>query len=195
MFESLYKKAKRLIVVNDVLRYVAIALCAYLLLLPYIPAISYKLHKDAPPQVQVPSEITEALKNGIDYLSVPSVGISQVIVEAKSIKEVHERVWRRPATSTPDKGSNTVLVAHRYATIGGNRSSTFYELPSLVVGEKVYVTWKGKLYTYQVTSEEVVLPDEVSVENPTEYSELTLYTCTPLWTATHRFVVHARLVE
>ncbi|MBP6856458.1 MAG: class E sortase [Candidatus Pacebacteria bacterium] len=194
MNEKLYKRAKRLIIINDILRYVGIIFTIIILLTPYFPEISFLLHNDSKKnteQTELPNEITMAIKNGIDYLYIPAIGVSESIIEADNIGQVHERVWRRPKTSNPKDGGNTVLVAHRYATIGGNRASTFYHLPKLVAGDKIYVVWDGILYTYGVETTETVLPTEIAIESPTPDARLTLYTCTPLWTASHRYVVHA----
>lgn len=193
----LYKKAKRLILINDILRYVGICIAVIVLLIPYIPEISFLVNNGEQmreKEVTLPSEVDMAIKNGIDYLYIPSIGVSENIIEADTIKQVHERVWHRPFTGDPKNGGNTVLVAHRYATIGGNRASTFYHLPKLIAGDLIYVVWDGVLYTYKVESTETVLPTAVSVESPTPDNRLTLYTCTPLWTASHRFVVYAPLV-
>lgn len=194
MNEILYKKAKRLILINDILRYVGIVLTLFVLLVPYIPEISFLVHNDErkrDQEIVLPNEVDMAIKNGIDYLYIPSIGVSENIIEAQDIKQVHERVWHRPATGDPKNGGNTVLVAHRYATIGGNRASTFYHLPKLISGDMIYVVWDGVLYTYKVQTTETVLPTAVSIESPTPENRLTLYTCTPLWTASHRFVVYA----
>lgn len=194
MNEILYKKAKRLILINDILRYVGIVLALFVLLVPYIPEISFLVNNDErkrDQEIVLPNEVDMAIKNGIDYLYIPSIGVSENIIEAQDIKQVHERVWHRPATGDPKNGGNTVLVAHRYATIGGNRASTFYHLPKLISGDMIYVVWDGVLYTYKVQTTETVLPTAVSIESPTPENHLTLYTCTPLWTASHRFVVYA----
>lgn len=194
MNEELYKKAKRLILINDILRYFGIALTLVVLSLPYFPEISYLLNngeRGREDSQAMPSQVEMAINNNIDYLYVPSIGVGENIIEAQDIRQVHERVWRRPMGSTPKDAGNTVLVAHRYATIGGNRASTFYHLPKLVTGDLIYVVWDGILYTYKVESTETVTPNAVEIEAPTSDTRLTLYTCTPLWTASNRFVVHA----
>ncbi len=53
--------------------------------------------------------------------------------------------------------------------------------------------WQGKQYVYKVASVSVVPPSDGSVEDNTAQAELTLYTCTPLWSPTHRLVVVADL--
>lgn len=197
MTEGLYKKAKRLRRVNELLRFFGIVLCLYILLMPYFPEVSRMLEVKERIVVNtdtLPLEVSTAIASGTDYLSIPSIGVGQVILEAENIKQIHEKVWRRPQGSTPEEGSNTVLVAHRYVTIGGQRASTFYHLPKLIAGDMIYVVWKGELFTYRVNETKTVLPSEIEVEAPTDVPTLTLYTCTPLWTSSHRFVVRAELV-
>ncbi len=193
MNEVLYKKAKRLILINDILRYVGIVFAIVIILIPYFPEISFLVNNDHKNSEQfvLPPSVDMAIKNRIDYLYIPAIGVEENIVQAQDIRQVHERVWHRPKTSNPKEGGNTVLVAHRYATIGGNRASTFYHLPKLISGDKIYMVWDGVLYTYVVQSTETVLPTAVEIEAPTTDNRLTLYTCTPLWTASHRFVIHA----
>lgn len=127
---------------------------------------------------------------------IPSIGVEQDIVEATTIKEAKEHVWRRPNTGTLEEGGNIVMVSHRYATIGGERASTFYSLPDLEAGELVYIRGEGDdWYIFEMRSSETVEPTRIDIEDPTEETKLTLYTCTPLWNATHRYVVHAYPVE
>jgi|GEM_PF-2268175 len=127
---------------------------------------------------------------------IPSIGVRQDIVEAQTIKEAKEDVWRRPNTGTLEGGGNIVMVSHRYANIGGERASTFYSLPDLEAGDLVYVRGEGdNWYIFEMRSSETVEPTRIDIEDPTEETKLTLYTCTPLWNATHRYVVHAYPVE
>lgn len=180
---------------NKILEYIIYAICLLVIILPYIPKFSFWAEKYV--FADTTYNAAESMPDydlSYDHLIIPSIVVDRKIVEADNMKQVHENVWRRPRGSTPDKGSNTVLVAHRYATIGGNRASTFYNLPELVNGDKIYVAWQGKLYTYEVYETDTVEPTAIEIEDPTADPILTLYTCTPLWTASHRFVVRARLI-
>lgn len=125
-----------------------------------------------------------------DRLVIPSLAINQQILLGTNPYIVNLGVWARPNTSTPPKGSNTVLIAHRFTYKG---PSIFYSLGNLKKGDKVVVYWSGKEYDYAVNSNRIVDQTDVSVENPTKQAELTLYTCTPLWTAhpQYRIVVTA----
>lgn len=181
--------------INKILEYIIYAVCLLVIVLPYIPKLSFWSEKYVVAETKY--HATEYIPDydlSYNHLIIPSIVIDRKIVEADNMKQVHENVWRRPRGSTPEKDSNTVLVAHRYATIGGNRASTFYNLPELVNGDKIYVAWQGKLYTYEVYETDTVEPTAIEIEDPTADPILTLYTCTPLWTASHRFVVRARLI-
>jgi LPXTG-site transpeptidase (sortase) family protein len=125
-----------------------------------------------------------------DRLVIPVLAIDQKILSGKNPYIVNLGVWARPNTSTPPKGSNTVLVAHRFTYKG---PSIFYSLGNLKKGDKVVVYWSGKEYDYTVNASRIVDGTDLSVEGPTKQAELTLYTCTPLWTAhpQYRIVVTA----
>ena len=125
-------------------------------------------------------------------LYIPSLAVAETILEGESVATVDKGVWHRPKTSTPDKGSNTVLAGHRFAY--GPRKP-FYNLDKIEVGHEIAVTWNDKVYTYTVTKVLVVPPSEISIEAPTDKPILTLYTCTPLWSSKSRLVVQASLKE
>src|SRR5262249_42108620 len=101
-------------------------------------------------------------------------------------------IWRRPKSSTPDQGGNTVLVAHRFLyTFGPN---TFYNLDKVKVHDHFSVVWKKQRYYYEVTEIETVLPTDVTVEAQGPEPVVTLWTCTPVFIANKRLVVVGKLI-
>jgi sortase A len=104
---------------------------------------------------------------------------------------LQEGIWRWPTSSTPDKGGNTVLLAHRFSYTGPH--GAFYYLDKLKVGDEIGVIWNGKTYTYAVISSKEVPPTDTAIQNNTNDARLTLFTCTPLWSPKNRLVVVARL--
>lgn len=198
-FPALRRALRRRRGINTFLEIVIAVLALDLIFAPLYPALIKAVAKapDLPPETAVVDPLTYFANAPEDanYLVIPSLGIERTIVEAKTIKEVHENVWRRPMGSTPPDGSNTILVAHRYATIGGNRASTFYSLPDIAIDADIYVRWEGSIYVYRVTKTDIVLPTQIEIEGPSETPILTLYTCTPLWKADKRFVVVAALID
>ena len=72
--------------------------------------------------------------------------------------------------------------------------SIFQHLPSMQPGDKVYLHHGTRRYTYEVTGDMVVLPNQVWVMDPTTTPTLTMISCTPLYVDSHRIVVKARLI-
>ncbi|MDP2930546.1 MAG: class E sortase [bacterium] len=181
---------------------------------PFWPAIKYNLF---PPQENI-KEIPGVPDNGVnqseDQLSVdengavvsnntvvktnlliiPKIGVKISIVEGTTESALNKGAWRLPETSTPDKGSNTVITGHRWKYRPPSEK-TFYLLNKLVVGDTFKITWDKKDYNYKVIGMSIVSPTDVWVLNPTQKSIVTLITCTPLFSTSKRLIVKAELVE
>jgi LPXTG-site transpeptidase (sortase) family protein len=126
-------------------------------------------------------------------LVVPQIDVDGPLLEGTSVNLLEKGIWRRPKSSTPDQGSNTVLVAHRFLYTSG--PNTFYHLDKLKVGDEFTIYWDHKKYTYKVYETKTVPPTAFEIEAPTKDSVVTLWTCTPIFTATNRLVVRAKLLE
>ncbi|MFZ5559876.1 MAG: sortase [Patescibacteria group bacterium] len=130
-----------------------------------------------------------------NLLIIPKIGVKIPIVEGEDEKSSLDKgAWRLPETSTPDKGSNTVLSGHRWKYRPPSEK-TFYLLDKLEIGDSFRVYWEGKKYEYKVTSIAVVLPTDVDILNPTQTPVVTLITCTPLFSTAKRLVVKGDLME
>lgn len=127
-------------------------------------------------------------------LVIPSINVDINIVEGYSDEVLSLGAWRRPNSSTPDKEGNTVITAHRFQYVPPN-NRTFYNLDKVEKGDRLIVFWDGKKYIYRVTEVFVVEPDDVEIESDLDGNFLTLYTCTPIWTASKRLVVRGELVD
>ncbi len=178
---------------NDLLSIVIVVLALYIVLIPLLPAASWWVKYDAPvisspPQLQlaeepIPDENT---------LIIPRLNLREQIHEGETAAALNKGVWRRPATSTPLENSNTVLSGHRFTYSG---KSVFYYLDKVQMNDNLYIYWEGKRYVYTVQSIREVAATEVSIEDPTDQPLLTIYTCTPLWSAKNRLAIQARLIE
>jgi sortase A len=102
-------------------------------------------------------------------------------------------IWRWPDSSTPDKGGNTVFLAHRFSYTGPH--GAFYYLDKLRPNDEIGVTWNNKLYRYRVTSVTQVPPTDTAIEDNTPDARITLFTCTPLWHPVNRLVIVAELTK
>lgn len=194
------KKRNRLHIFNNVLSVVVMLLALYIIVLPLLPNLQFWLKKTthAYPQLvkqnlpDQPKEDKEVIP-AENTLVVPSLGMQEVVYEGSGPAALRKGVWHRPHTSNPAQGSNTVLVGHRFTYT--QPEGVFYHLDKIKVDDSIVLYWQGEKYSYRVTKVLVVTADKVEIEAPTEGSMLTLYTCTPLWSAKDRLVIQAALEE
>jgi sortase A len=186
---------------NTFLSFVVILLGLYIIIVPLLPQIEYWL-RESDPQIIAPYGGDLAKSEGNNTVNpppaenrivIPSISLNEPIIESGSIEAItNGGTWRRPKSSIPTEENNTVIVGHRFF---GNNVSTFYHLDKLLVGQLLAIYWEGKEILYEVTETKVVDPSAVEIEGPTTEKQLTLYTCTPIWTAKNRLVIIAKPVD
>ena len=189
-----------LLMINRLLAITLMVLGLYILIAPFIPKLIFSLnsHNFAPYSGNLSNYYTESgQKQPLpqdNRLVIPSLNINESIKEGTGIETINNNgVWRRPASSDNPNVSNMVVVGHRF--LYSNPYGTFYHLDKLKVGDKLAVYWQGAEHVYEVNSVRVADPNDKSVESPSVEPELTLYTCTPLITATNRLVVKAKEIR
>lgn len=136
---------------------------------------------------------------GLAILYVPSLGrdYHEVIVQGVSVADLRKGPGHYPGTAMPGQIGNFVLSGHR-TTYG----APFNRLNLLARGDAIVIETRTTWYTYDVTSTEIVLPNDLAVVaavpdhpgvRPTQ-AMITLTTCNPEYSATQRLVVHGKLV-
>jgi sortase A len=76
------------------------------------------------------------------------------------------------SSALPGTKGNTVIYGH-------NLKRIFGKLPYIDFGQKITIkTQDGNMYQYKVTDKFLVNPDRVDLVSPTNFEELTIYTCT-----------------
>lgn len=129
-----------------------------------------------------------------NMLVIPQIGVRGKIYEGSSEKTLLKGLWHMPGTSSNPESGNMVVTAHRYLRRPPN-PNTFYLLDKLKVGDEFYMYWQGKRYNYRVREIKVVKPEEVSILYNTPNPQLTLFSCTPLFTSKNRLVVISDLIK
>jgi sortase A len=183
---------------NHLLTGLVIFVALYIFVTPFIPRLQLRIARAADThhgyvyhnrlQPKAMSD-TAAPVPQTDQLVIPAMELNQPIKEGQYINVLNDGgTWHRPKTSTPDKGGNTVIIAHRYTYKG---LSTFYNLDQLKIGDPILIYWHGHEYDYKVSETKVLSPNTTEIEAPTSDARLTLYTCTPLWNAKNRLVIIA----
>lgn len=122
------------------------------------------------------------------YLEIPAIDVELPIFHGTSELAMQEGVGHMEGTSMPVGGESThcVLASHS----GLTDTKLFTELDQLVVGDKFYLYVLDEVLTYQVDEINVVLPSDTSkLEVVPGKDYVTLLTCTPVGTNTHRLLV------
>lgn len=92
-----------------------------------------------------------------------------------------------PVSAFPGSAGNVVIAGHV-----GYRDTIFNRLPQAVVGDEIIVLVAGKERRYRITDIATLLPSDTWTMNPTSDETLTLITCVPIGTYTHRLTVRAK---
>lgn len=192
--------------INNVLFVGTLLLGLYIVVGPFAPDVFFALHplqKSMKKFLGIEQAQTMVLNRTVgrpaepvpeqNTLVIPKIDVNGIVYEGTSVNTLEKGIWHRPKSSTPDKGSNTVLVAHRFLYTSG--PNTFYHLDKIKVNDEFTLYWNQKKYQYKVFETKVVPPTAFDIEAPTQDSIVTLWTCTPVFTATNRLVVRAKLIE
>lgn len=127
----------------------------------------------------------------IGRIKIPVASIDLLLVEGSTSKDLNWGAGHLTATPMPGEIGNCAIAGHRNYTFG----SYFSRLGEVKIGDQVTVEYKKSSYTYEVYEILTVLPSDNSVLGQTDdASILTLITCTPKGSNTHRLIIHAKLI-
>jgi len=141
---------------------------------------------------ELSKEEEENLINGykpIALMEIPSIGLSQGIVEGVADDILQYYLGHFEASVKPGEKGNFSVAGHRVS----DYSEAFVNLYKIEIGDKVLVKSNKKEYVYEVTDSFIVSPDRVDVLNNTDEATITLVTCTV--GAKERVIVKGKLVE
>jgi len=126
----------------------------------------------------------------IGRLTIPSVGISAIVLEGDDDSTLNVAPGHVPGTSLPSEDGNVAIAGHR--------DTFFRNLERIRKGEPVTLTTLQGVYQYQVDSLEVVDPSRIDLLKPSGSPTVTLVTCYPfhfVGPAPKRFIVRGHLVH
>ena len=121
-------------------------------------------------------------------IRVPNVSIDLPVHHGTSDEAMRTGVGHLYGTALPvgDTGARPVLSTHT-----GLRSATLFDrLSDVKAGDIFYVDVYGETLAYEVTSIDVITPDQIEALSPVPGKDLvTLMTCTPYAVNSHRLLV------
>jgi sortase A len=145
-------------------------------------------------------QITLTTGQPFAYIRIPAFGPHWrfTIIQGTALAQLNVSPGHVPGTQLPGQVGNFAVAGHRVTA--GN---PFWSLPSLQDGDLVYIDTRLNTYTYRVTGQHTVLPTDTAVTDPVPDHPgqratqrlITLITCNPAWTGTHRVIVTGKLVS
>lgn len=156
------------------------------LLLPY--------HGEAGSPVTVPVPQTNHDTNieALGILQIDAIDLKLPVSYGVSERSLKISPGWIPQSSPIGEIGNAVIAGHR----NYKKGSQFNRLGDLVTGDVIWFLGNNQKLRYQVSEILEVLPgDPAAFESSDSTSMLTLYTCTPIKTATHRLVIRAILLD
>lgn len=187
--------------INRALLVLIILVNTYIITAPFIPVVTFwwanrggTQQAALSQQIHQPKSGNQTVTSHPNSVIIPSMLLDQPIQDGPvrdTYKILANGIWRWPNGSTPDKGSNTTLIGHRFTYT--QPKGVFYYLDKVKMNDEIGLWWDNKLYTYRVKDISEVPPTQTSIQDPTKDTRLTIFTCTPLWLPNNRLVVVAEL--
>jgi sortase A len=128
--------------------------------------------------------------SAVGRIRIPAIGASFVVVKGSGGSELENGPGIYRETNFPGVPGTTAIAGHRTTYL-----APFRHIDRLRRGEPIVLEMPYARLTYTVIGSRVVLPTDVSVLDRVGYSRLVLSACTPLFSASHRLIVFARLTD
>lgn len=125
----------------------------------------------------------------IGELSTPKLG-TYPVVQGTGIASLERGPGHYPLTGFPGLGQTVGIAGHRTTYL-----APFRHLDALKPGDRIVLKMPYADFTYVVQSSKIVLPNAVWVVDNVGYERLVLSACNPLYSASQRIVVFARLTH
>jgi len=131
-------------------------------------------------------------------INTDKVKVKAPIVNGITDDKLDQGVGRHKTTALPGEYGNMVLSGHRWKFGDNPAYRVFEDLDKLKNGDKIVVHYGTKVFEYEVYEQGTVRPNKKGgkeILKKTDDKILTLYTCTPKYTAFKRLYYRAKLVE
>jgi sortase A len=135
-------------------------------------------------------EFGRALRPGdaLGWLAIPRLGLRVVVVEGAGADELARGPGHYPTTPLPGLGGTVAVAGHRTTY-----SQPFRHVDELRAGDRINLTTPYGSFRYTVYGQKVVDDRDWSIVRPRSFEQLVLTACHPLYSASKRIVVSARL--
>ena len=127
----------------------------------------------------------------IGRIQIKRIGLSSIVVENTDYwGSLSKGPGRYEQGSFPGLGATTGIAGHRTTF-----AAPFRHIDSIHVGDSIIVEMPYGTFTYRVMRHKIVDNGDWSIMNKVGFDELVLSACHPLYSASQRYVVFARLAN
>lgn len=124
----------------------------------------------------------------IGRIDIPKIGADFVVVQGTDTASLRKGPGHYPETAFPGLGETVAVAGHRTTYL-----APFRHVDQLKRGDAIVLTMPYARFDYAVQRTRIVTPDSTWIERDAGYERLVLSACHPLYSASHRIVVFARL--
>ncbi len=126
--------------------------------------------------------------DALGRIRIPRIKASYVVVDGTSSADLRKGPGFYPQAPLPGVPGTAAIAGHRTTYL-----APFRRLNKLEKGDEVVVEMPYGRFTYAVERRRIVSPSSLWVLHRVGYDRLVLSACHPLYSASHRIVVFARL--
>lgn len=162
------------------------------------PANSRPVSSDDPANYPSPADPND----GYFAIAIPSLGINDLKISHPTDVTTQQGLLAPLQSgvghlfSYPGNGGTVLVYGHSsgYSWDVSEYTKIFRKINALKPGDKVYIAYQGKTFTYEVTYSQTVDASDMSAYQKNNGEELILYTCWPPDDVKQRYLVHAKPV-
>jgi sortase A len=128
--------------------------------------------------------------DAIGKILIPSIGVSEYVVEGTDADELRKGPGHYPKTPLPGQHGTSAIAGHR-TTYG----APFRHLNEVKKRDRIILEMPYGTFVYRVERTQVVDDSALWVTKKVDHDRLVLTACHPLYSAAQRIVAFARLTE
>ena len=127
----------------------------------------------------------------IGRIGAPAMaGLNSVLIQGTDTASLEKGPGHYPETPFPGQGGTVGIAGHRTTYL-----APFRHIDSMKPGDPITLEMPYAHFLYRVQRTAIVDPSDVGIVRKVGYERLVLSACNPLYSATQRYIVFARLVR
>lgn len=127
----------------------------------------------------------------IGRIEAPAMdGLDIVVVQGTDTTSLQKGPGHYPDTPFPGQGGTVGIAGHRTTYL-----APFRHIDSMKAGDPIVLRMPYATFRYRVQKTEIVDPSDVGIVGKVGYERLVLSACHPLYSASQRYIVFAKLTR